>query len=109
MGKCTTCPDCGVENGNLHRESCDVERCPDCGGQMLSCDCEGDIQMPRILWDGNWPGVIECQEFGWYSKMVPGRGWVECEKNDRGASENLNKLVMETVWDKGKARFVLAS
>jgi len=36
------CHDCGIENrvGNLHHFSCDVERCPKCGGQLISCDCE---------------------------------------------------------------------
>jgi len=34
------CHDCNVKLGAIHHENCDVERCPKCGGQMLSCDCD---------------------------------------------------------------------
>lgn len=34
------CHDCCVLKGQFHVFGCDVERCPDCSGQMISCDCD---------------------------------------------------------------------
>jgi putative GTP pyrophosphokinase len=33
------CHDCAAVKGQLHAVGCDVERCPVCGGQVISCDC----------------------------------------------------------------------
>ena len=36
------CHDCGCKEGELHNffPNCDMERCPKCKGQLLSCCCE---------------------------------------------------------------------
>jgi hypothetical protein len=34
------CPDCGCKRGHYHHDNCDVEECPICHTQMLSCSCD---------------------------------------------------------------------
>lgn len=56
-GENPTCGDCGCHVGEQHLDCCDIERCPCCGGQMLSCDCgskyvitEEDMKnLPQII------------------------------------------------------------
>ena len=33
------CGDCGAQFGQFHHPGCDMEACPKCGNQLLSCDC----------------------------------------------------------------------
>ena len=44
------CHDCGIKNtpGNIHHFGCDIERCPRCDGQLISCDCG-----PKVI-DNTW-------------------------------------------------------
>ena len=113
------CPDCGVMPGGLHHLGCDVERCGHCGGQALMCGyCaeEGkkiDIAH-RERWSGEWPGVVECRELGfWCRDVYKGTGLpikkgdfhrarkalnirfhAPCEAGDEGAHEDLNRFAV---------------
>jgi DNA-directed RNA polymerase subunit RPC12/RpoP len=116
------CPDCGVAVGELHDLGCDVERCPHCGGQLLSdyfivtcpdCgstttySCEGPLlDDERIPWSGQWPGVEQCREFGFYAKRAP-IGWDSCGKDEEGATEDLNRLYTDCTWNRETQRFEL--
>jgi hypothetical protein len=35
----STCPDCGVVEGQYHVDGCDIEECPKCRAQRLGCEC----------------------------------------------------------------------
>ncbi len=36
------CGDCGVRRGGVHHHGCDLEQCPACDGQLISCGCLDD-------------------------------------------------------------------
>jgi len=50
------CHDCGIENkiGNIHHFGCDVERCPKCKGQLISCSCKKEA----IGINRNWKELV---------------------------------------------------
>lgn len=88
---------CGAAPGELHRDMCDVERCPRCGCQYISCGHETTAR--RIPWSGEWPGVDQCREWGWYAYLHPGTGWIACAPDREGATEDLNRLYRECRWN----------
>jgi hypothetical protein len=109
MRQDTPCPDCGAAPGGLHAPGCDVEQCPYCGGQLISCGCgpsEGGVPADdRLPWAGEWPGQRECRELGWYARRAP-VGWAPCPADAPGAIPDLNRLHTEAVWDREGKRFV---
>ena len=36
------CHDCGCPQFGVHHMGCDMERCPNCRGQLIMCDCVKD-------------------------------------------------------------------
>lgn len=55
-GTTERCGDCGVQPGGYHHLGCDLQPCPVCGGQMLSCGCrfDEDGPDPDLATDGAW-------------------------------------------------------
>lgn len=46
------CHDCGIRHRGCHHSGCDVERCPRCGRQLISCYCELWEEEKEILKNG---------------------------------------------------------
>jgi len=40
------CGDCGVNRGGWHHPGCDLQQCPACGRQLISCGCRFDEDSP---------------------------------------------------------------
>lgn len=89
-----TCHDCAVLPGELHEIGCDVERCMNCGRQAISCDCSDKefLKAGRAPWSGEHPGLDQCRDFNIYAKLILGKGWIPCSKDDPDAREDLNTL-----------------
>lgn len=55
-----TCGDCGVFPGELHQSGCDIEQCPRCGFQAISCNCIYEIfQIDPATMEEKHPNLYE--------------------------------------------------
>jgi hypothetical protein len=72
-----------VEEGQLHLPGCDMERCPICGGQLISCGCarnelETKQRIPFILYPNLcarcgvlWPEMFKVPDEEWEHYVEP--------------------------------------
>lgn len=104
-----SCDGCRASAGHAHARDCTMARCPACGRQRIRCTEHAGRDLTAI-WTGQCPGVIECQEFGWWCRNIPGLGWTACTANTPGATEDLNRLyaaaaVEDVIWNADLQRF----
>ena len=80
----------------IHGENCDVVRCTVCGLQLMGHDdpCAGHDPW-EARWRGEYPGVLEARERGWWACLTA-RGWQPCPAGTDGAVEDLNRWVYFT-------------
>ena len=120
---------CGARPGEVHRDTCGVARCMWTGQQLIQCDGsfadiarqlrkDGHDDMAERLayhlsfsedhdcghdvWTGLWPGVAECEEYGFWCVGPP---WQPCAKDTLGATHDLNRLVRECKWNRETKRW----
>jgi hypothetical protein len=78
------CGDCGAMPGELHQQGCDVERCPRCGCQMISCDCVYEVNgidpatmeedHPEVYANGPAPEMYAKWDAEWGPRRLPWTG-----------------------------------
>lgn len=109
--KISKCPICDVDPGRPHQGVCNVERCSVCGGQHISCGCEGhDRDFSR--WTGVWPGKAEAEYLGISMNDLYGDEdlrralFVKPESRDEGSSVELYKE-LDPSWHDRKGLFVV--
>lgn len=98
----SNCPDCGISPGASHKLGCDVARCTGHGIQYLRC---ADNACWPTRWTGEWPGALECREWGWYTVMTT------APYGTKTLTEDLNRLYVEYAhghifWDVKNERFI---
>ena len=80
MEQANRCGDCGCFEGELHAPCCDMERCPFCGGQLISCGCAERMFYPDFSYGSDDPfcglpeevykhGLSEEQELAWIDAL----------------------------------------
>lgn len=52
------CHDCGIAAGGKHHPGCDMERCPRCAGQIISCGCLDEENKDKLP-----SGSVDPKEF----------------------------------------------
>ena len=57
------CHDCGIIEGQLHETGCDMEICPFCNGQLISCKCV--YKKLNISWDIEKSEISDEMEEKW--------------------------------------------
>lgn len=103
-----SCPACKSKPNGLHASGCDVEQCPECGWQLLTCWCprKHDAIPPenRMPWTGDWPNVAQCREYGlWCTRY----GLVQCDSTHLEAMPDITRLLNEGEWDKSSRKWII--
>jgi hypothetical protein len=106
------CHDCGAPHGGFHHPGCDVERCPRCGGQAISCECTPDEDEEKVMnhrtpppitpatpiTASRWPDGVVIVKLGEESEITiwpDGTAEIDCRSSIMGLGMPLGDLVTD--------------
>ncbi len=90
------CGDCGAMPGKLHIPGCDIEQCPRCGWQAISCHCIYEVNKidvddikdhhSEVYKNGPTPEMYAKFDAQWGSRRIPwtGESWGTAECREFG-------------------------
>lgn len=110
------CGDCAAEIGELHKPGCDVERCPRCGHQAISCYCVYEVSgMDPDTLEEDHPDIFKkgptdemCTRFDkeWAHRRIPWTGHWPGTQEAREYGIGLDGLSHYCRWDPDLQRWV---
>jgi len=101
-----TCHDCGVKEGEIHQLNCDMESCPFCGGQLITCGC-CYIKLGFDYHDFQNTDIENFKEkFTEFKKEYPTNGLPE-EIYKNGLTSNLKDKWKKILEEKGRVPYIL--
>ncbi len=85
-----TCYDCGCKEGELHDFGCDMEECPFCGRQLITCGCCYDLLKLRNE-----------------KKYTEETGFLPPNIHENGLSDGLKELWWRMLEEKGRIPYIV--
>lgn len=99
-GSADRCGDCGVARGGLHHPGCDLQRCPRCRDQLISCACvhgPDDLDLDDLVLDDRLLRPIDLN-------LPSGTAWLGAPLEPFGIDSNGNP--MSLIAEAGSLLFV---
>ena len=110
MNKNIACPDCGVKEGELHLENCDIELCTKCGKQVLGWGrCKG-AKRGRYFANAGYM-CQRCGRIMFPMKMVSDKLWTDIcagsyDKTDMLCPSCMDFIIEKRGLDKEEGRIL---